>query len=367
MLLSLRRPPHPLRGFADRTGRTAKGPMSDRVSPTDSSGESPFFIVGSGRSGTTLLRSLLAAHSGLAVTPETHYMRRADRDGATTREAPEDFDAFWRDLVSWSRFRDLGVEPERVLARVDRDGARDFRTVFAAMLATYGEVTGKRRVGEKTPGHCYYLERIFGWFPDARVLVIRRDPRDVVASHLRSPWVTDQMAPGRLRAPIIRRLRRFHVAERALLWRRANGEVVANAQDDPRLHVVVYEALVARPEEELRRICDFLGETFEPQMLAPRGDGEFAPSQDRKRAHWNDWTRTHETKANAPVSDSNIGRWRESLSPAEAGLIESICGPAMTRLGYEPEMPRNPGRFLGQALLLAGLAEDVLRGTPRGT
>lgn len=337
--------------------------MSDRQSFPEPPDTPPFFIVGCGRSGTTLLQSLLSAHSRIAVTPETHFMKRAEREGARRRKAPADFDAFWRDLMAWSRFREMGVEPAHVLARIEAQGTRDFRTVFAAMLETYGEMTGKPRVGEKTPGHYQYIDMIFDWFPDTRIVAIRRDPRDVVASHLAAPWVTDQMAPGRLRAPFIRRLRAFHVAERALLWRRANDEILADAETDPRVHMVVYEDLVVRPEQELRRICDFLGESYEPGMLAPRDDTPTmpVPTTDRIRSQWGDWNHTHHARANAPVSAGSVGRWREKLSPSEAGLIEAICGPAMMRRGYRPEMPGSPRRLLGQALLRAGLAEDRAR------
>lgn len=335
--------------------------MSDRPKSAERAHDAPFFIVGSGRSGTTLLRSLLTAHSRIAVTPETHFMKRADREGARTREAPADFEAFWRDLVAWSRFREIGVDPAHVLSRIEAQGTRDFRTAFAAMLGAYGETVGKPRVGEKTPGHYRYLDRLFDWFPGTRILAVRRDPRDVVASHLNAPWVTDEMAPGRPGAPVIRRLRAFHVAERALLWRQANGEILAEAETDPRVHVVVYETLVARPEQEVRRICAFLGEAYEPDMLSPRDEGPAVPTTDEIRTRWGDWTGTHHARAGASVSAGSVGRWRERLSRSEAALIEAICGPAMARHGYPPEMPRSPRRLLGQALLQAGLAEDEVR------
>lgn len=336
--------------------------MSDRES-FPRSGPPPFFVVGCGRSGTTLLQSLLSAHSRIAVTPETHFMKRAEREGARTRAAPLDFDAFWRGLVAWSRFRELGVEADDVRARIEAAGRHDFQTVFAAMLEAYGERTGKPRVGEKTPGHYRHLDMIFDWFPDARVVAIRRDPRDMVASHLGAPWVTEEMAPGRLRAPVIRRLRAFHVAERARIWRQTNGVILAEAEADSRVHMVVYEDLVAAPDRELRRICDFLGETFEPGMLAPRDDAHTMPvaTDDRIRARWESWNDMHHARANAPVSVRSVGRWREKLSPSEAALIEAICGTVMTRYGYDPEMPRSPRRLFGQALLQAGLVEDEAR------
>ena len=322
--------------------------------------ETPFFIVGSGRSGTTLVRSLLDAHPALAVTPETHYLKRAFREGAARQPAPDDFPAFWRDLTAWSRFQDARLDADAVLARVEAGGERSFRAVFAAMLHEYAAAHGKRRAGEKTPGHYRYLPTIFAWFPGARVLVLRRDPRDVVASHLRSPWVTGEIRPGRLRAPLVRRLRLFHVAERATLWREANGPFLGGADGDPRMHVVRYERLVRDPEGEVARICAFLGEAFDPAMLAPRAEDQATPPAGAADPGWRDWAARHHARAGASVSDGSIGRWREALSASEAALVEAICGAGMRHHGYVPETGRrfwHPGR----GLLAAGHLEDRLR------
>lgn len=354
-----------VRAYADGDAEHGSMTMAG-LPPTSGRGDddTPFFIVGSGRSGTTLLRSLLSAHSDLAVTPETHFMKRADRAGAARRDAPADFTAFWRDLTTWKRFVDLGVQPDDVLARIQHAGSFTFRTIFAAMLQTYGDSRGKRRVGEKTPGHRFYLDRIFTWFPGTRILVIRRDPRDVVASHLLSPWVTGQMSPNRLRAPLVRRLRLFHVAERAHLWRQANGKLLAGATEDPRMHVVVYENLVTEPERELRQICAFLGEEYQPSMLNRRAPARTTSDQETAGdgAAWTDWEKTHNVNADAPVSAGSIGQWRERLSAKEAALVESICGPTMKRYGYNRVMPRTSGSFLGHALFGAGRIEGLLRG-----
>ena len=60
----------------------------------------PIFVVGSGRSGTTLVRAMLAAHSRIAVPPETHYVKFTDSFDAKTRDAPEDFTTFWQTLIA---------------------------------------------------------------------------------------------------------------------------------------------------------------------------------------------------------------------------------------------------------------------------
>lgn len=335
--------------------------MTDRAEDRAREDETPFFIVGSGRSGTTLVRSLLNAHPALAVTPETHYLKRAFREGAASQPAPDDFPAFWRELTAWSRFRDTELDADAVLARIEAGGDRSFRAVFAAMLAEYAAARGKRRAGEKTPGHYRYLPTIFTWFPGARVLVLRRDPRDVVASHLGSPWVTGELRPGRLAAPLIRRLRLFHIAERAALWREANGPFLGGADGDPRMHVVRYEQLVRDPEGEVARICAFLGEASDPAMLASRAQGRATPPAGAADPGWRDWAKRHHARAGAPVSDGSVGRWRETLSASEATLVEAICAAEMARHGYAAEMGPRQAWHPGRALLALGHLEDRVR------
>ncbi|WP_299820139.1 sulfotransferase [uncultured Jannaschia sp.] len=150
--------------------------------------DSPIFIVEAGRSGATLVQALLGAHPQVAVPPETRFMKMADRFGAATHDAPADPAAFWTHLIGWPRFHDPGLAPEEVARRADPVDGATFRDTFAAMLATCAAQAGKRRAGAKTPGHYRYWRRLPEWFPDARILPVRQDPRAVAASALETPW-----------------------------------------------------------------------------------------------------------------------------------------------------------------------------------
>ena len=313
--------------------------------------EPPFFVVGHGRSGTTLVRSKLAAHSRLAVPPETHYMARVAKADPTA-DAPADFDACWERLIVWRRFLDLGVDPDRVLALIDAGGARDYRSIFAAMLRAYGEAAGKPRVGEKTPGNYRHLHRLFAWFPGARIVVMRRDPRAVVASQVRSPWITEQMeAQG---GSLLRRRRLFHIIEQAWLWEEAYQRYLTQAETDPRMLIVAYEDVVARPAAELQRLCEFLGETFEPAMMAGQDSGPARPAADHWSPEWQAWINEHEKKAAAGISPASLEKWRTELSPTEIAFVEQICASGMARFGYARCVHRPGAGTFGRGLLKLG-------------
>lgn len=322
----------------------------------------PFFIVGDGRSGTTLLRACLSAHSRIAVPPETHYMKWADGAGAAEAGAPRDFDAAWKEYVEGRRFQDLAVEPQRVLELVEHYGGRTFKNLFAALLHAYAEKHGKVRAGEKTPGHYYYLDQLFEWFPQARVIAIRRDPRAVIASHLKSPWISQQLEAGGARAPWIPRLRLYHVAERARIWNEVYDRLGVAALD-PRIHTIGYEDLVTHPERELTAIANFLGMPFEATMLQDRASVPGAASREQlDNVAWRDWLREHEQKATSPISTDGLEKWRTQLSRAEVALIEATCGSRMRRFGYEPEGGGfRPSIWLGRAALRSGDLEARAR------
>ena len=330
--------------------------------------EPPFFVVGSGRSGTTLVRSLLSAHPRLTVTPETHFMTRFDAAGARCVAAPADFDRFWAELIGWSRFRDLGVAPDDVVRRIETAGQHDFRTLFAAVLQAYAEKEEKPRVGEKTPGHFRWLDRIFTWFPRAQVIAVRRDPRAVIASQLRSPWVREEMEPGQVLAPYVRRLRRFHVAKRATMWADTYGHYLKAAKEDPRIHLVGYEDLVRDPEAEVSRMCAFLGETFEPGMLANRTGRDGGREAGAATARWKGWTEAHEQRAASAISTQSMETWRSELTPREVETIEAICGREMAAAGYARITQVGTGGArarVGRGVVAADTLEERLRGAVR--
>jgi hypothetical protein len=323
----------------------------------------PIFVVGPGRSGTTLLRSLLSAHSRLAVPPETHFLANAARWGLGRSGEPADFEAFWQALTSGMRFRDLGVDAGRCRELIEAQRARSFAAVFRAMLAAYAEAAGKPRAGEKTPGHVAYLRTLFDWFPDARILVTKRDPRAVVASQLKTEYVRRHMRPASLRDGLVAGTRAEQVACFADHWARIFEQSLAPFPDDPRVRIVVYESLIADPEGQVREICRFVGEAFEPGMLTDRAAVP-GPATARANGAADDWRRAHHAKSQQEISGDSLDKWREELTDGEIALIEGRCARPMREAGYAPVTPQGRqavGRAAGVAIAAVGLAEARAR------
>ena len=330
--------------------------------------ERPIFIVGPSRSGTTLLRSLLSAHSRIAIAPETHFLLRADRTEGLGREAPEDFGTFWKNYTAWVRFRDLGVDAGRCLDRIERQDGRTFRDVFQAVLEEYGELAGKERVGEKTPMHVRYLATLLDWFPRAHVLLMKRDPRAVVASQLQTPWARDRRRPFSLRGGLVQGKRLHQVAQWADEWRSVYSRILPCWEEDPRVHLVAYEALVQDPDTELRSVCAFIEEAFEPSMLTERGSTLPEGTRSIKDEAWRTWRQDHHTQAAQAVSTAPLEKWKGELSALEVALVEGRCRGGMREAGYSfatPPLQRSAGAALAEALLRTEQGEAWSRAAVR--
>lgn len=327
----------------------------------------PFFIVGPGRSGTTLMARLLSAHSRLTVAPETHYLKRAVAGGAAVDEGPRDYDDFWAKYTQWSRFMDLEVDADRCVARIDALGVRSFRNIFAGVLSTYGESLNKARVGEKTPGHVRFMDRLLAWFPDTRFIVMVRDPRAVVASQLRSPWV--RIRPPSLRRGVVIDSRAYQTVRYAVDWKEIY-DIARAWKGHPQVIVQPYEDLVRSPHHALSQICDFLGEDFEPEMLEGVRDAERIPpgTAAAYRHAWGDWLERHHQRANQSISLESLEKWRNQLTKWEVAAVEGVCGGRMREQGYEltaSSVARAAGRLTSFGVELVHNLEYALRKAAR--
>lgn len=324
----------------------------------------PIFIVGPGRSGTTLLRGLLSAHSRIAVTPETHFMARADAWGLRNG-APKNFEAFWTEYIGWLRFRDLGVDATRCRELIDRQNEYSFASTFRAVLSAYQECAGKARVGEKTPGHSAYLSTLLDWFPDARILFTQRDPRAVVASQLKTAYVRKKMTTRSLRHGLLTGKREEQIIFYARQWFENFEKFRAPWQDDSRVYTVVYEDLVRDTESEFRSICAFLEEDFEASALSDRR-GESVPIHAARDSdpQMEQWRREHHNKSVAPITSDSLTKWKSELTPREVALIEACCKKPMIAKGYSLSTSKHSlaiAKAAASSLAFSGAAEARMR------
>ncbi|MGH2753617.1 MAG: sulfotransferase family protein [Actinomycetota bacterium] len=265
----------------------------------------PFFVVGSPRSGTSLLRVMLDGHPRLAVPPESHFivglaprLLRKVR-GSTSLHKTLD------DILGHERFQLWGLDVSDVRDRVLRSAPTTYSELIDVVFSSYAEAHGKSRWGDKTPGYVSHLPTLDRLFPTARFIHIIRDGREAAASMAEMSWGP----PSPVSA--------------AFWWRSKveKGRACGRLLSMERYFELRLEDLIEDPEEQLQAICDFLEERYSPAMLDY--PSRMTQRVSRPQNH-------HLTKPPTP----GLRDWKAGLSAREQRAIDAVCRGSLQRLGY---------------------------------
>jgi hypothetical protein len=279
------------------------------------------FVVGVGRSGTTLLRLMLDAHPRLAIPPETHFLPELIATGRTRMSAAEAVEVI-ASVRQWNDFGFGRAELEDALRPQEPLGAAE---AIRGFYAAYAGRHGKERWGDKTPIYVESMPTIGEALSEARFVHLIRDGRDVALS--RSTW-SEGEPPDPVKA--------------ARRWRRR----IERAREDSRRvrHYLElrYEDLVADPEAALRRVCEFVELEYDPAMLAyhERAEerlselGDLPATGGKDHRSGEDRLAIHELTKEPPKRE-RIARWRTEMSPEDLRAYEGEAGDLLAELGYE--------------------------------
>ena len=267
--------------------------------------ECPVFVVGMPRSGTTLVEQILSSHPSVFGAGELDDLSAiAARLGAGS---------FRRPPSAW--------DPDAIAAQA------------TAHLRKLHELGGPAmRIIDKMPDNFLFLGHIAVLYPHARIILCRRDLRDVGLScyfqHFgdRLPWTTDLAA-------IAARARGFE--RLAAHW---------HAVLPLKLLEVQYETLVQNLERESRRLVDFLGLAWDPSCLAFQ-------ETERTVLTASQW------QVRQPVYTTSVGRWRhyrKHLGPLLDGLSGFVPRDDLPETRGSPTEP-----LLMDDLLQAGRVQSL--------
>ena len=218
----------------------------------------PVFVVGMPRSGTTLIEQILSSNDGVAGAGELRYLSRiADPVKAYPQSIPK-----------------LPDEALAAMAKAYFDKA--------APLAR-----GSRYLVDKMPANFLYVGLISMLFPTAKIIHSKRNPADTCLSCYSKLFAAEQSFTYNLKE-----LGNFYLSYQALMayWREAISE--------NRMIEVNYEALVSNPEDEARRMSDFIGLPWDPACL------DFHEASRAVRT-----ASVHQVRK--PIYQSSKGRWRK--------------------------------------------------------
>jgi len=269
------------------------------------------------------MQSMLHAHPEVSFLPETHFFRHYvakpksrwdhERAGAET---------FRSTLARDEEYRRADISPKKLLAPFST-GARTLDVVeaHARLLQLHRDREDVPVVGEKDPRLIDYLPQVKRAFPEARIVHVVRDPRDVLLSRMNADWSAgrpDWLHVLTYRAQIVRGRKQGR--------RSFRGQYME----------LRYEDLLADPERVLREVTDHVGVSYSDAMLDFQDSAEELVDEDERS--WKEET-------TGPLLRDNTGKWRDGLSAWQVCLTERLCNNAFEWFGYtraalSPELSR---------------------------
>lgn len=299
------------------------------------SDNSMIFVVGCPRSGTYLLSNILDRSGQIAIPTESHFIPLFNRFvailgnlndlGNRTRllRAIYAFLEIWttraeeeRDYKQMIQYSLLST---REFSEAITEPIRTYPDMVHAMFRSYAASKGVSRYGDKSAFFQHIpLEHIDRAVAGrAKFIHIVRDGRDVCLS-----WMKLKVGPET-------------IAIAAQAWRRhVTGKREWGKANPDRYCEVRYEDLIVNLEAEIRRICEFVGIEFRPEMLLFH-QGEMAQAIANSTTH---------VLLGRPVDSGNREKWRTQMCSDDIALFEWITGDALTASGY-PATAAKPSRI----------------------
>ena len=272
--------------------------------------EKPYlFVVGCPLSGTRLLQRLLQAHPSIGVVPDLCWVFDRIRYKELLLLEQEITENEWDSVLSHRCFRHLDLDPS-LFAIEEKTNYAD---LLEQIVFRYKWIQSKSFVGISAPQCVQNISSLHSCWPDARFIHVIRDGRDVSLSIVH--WTKADRKIGRYET-----WQRDRLATAALYWKQ---KVLLGRQARmlcPELYYeVFYESLLAQPETELQKLCNFLDVPFSISMV-------------QYLEHPFD-----------TVFPGGCEDWRTQMPVADQKKSESLVGEFLEHLGYSRAFPKVSG------------------------
>lgn len=275
------------------------------------------FVLGNPRSGTTIFRLLLSAHPQISIPPECGFAQWL-ADAYSSERFPEATEQFYRDVIKCKKFETWGLTLDDLTSESTHYEPSNFQEAVGNVYKAYARKRHRpdALLGDKNNYYIELVPELHHHFPEASILWITRDPRDVFCSYL-------DLSARRLETPYAPKLDTSAEAF-STKW----GDAYAAMSDakkrfGTRFHELRYEDLAKSPKDSLEACCRHLGLAFHPAMLRAHESSD----EPTEFLAWKE-------KTTSPINPSMVGRHLRDLPPQDRETIESLLAGPMRTLGY---------------------------------
>lgn len=291
-----------------------------------------FFIVGRGRSGSTLLRSLFDAHPQVMIPLESRfvqflYYKFPLRNNWTTDTALQSIQNLahsfeppklqWDTLKNQIEFQTSGLSFDNVCKLIYLNTQTEFPKEEIQII------------GDKNPRYTFFIPQLLKIFPKAKFIHLVRDYRDNITSIQRvGSHINESGNP-------------YFSLGRWMLYNRFIAKYQKKFPD--KFYTLRFEDLINESEREMKSLCKFLTLDFRHEILNYQ--------EGIHRYFEDDGFNTLHKSLKTPFDASKIGEWKSVLPQRQAIRCEILAGKFPTKYGYLPAFQVNLIRKTGIKLL----------------
>jgi len=281
------------------------------------------FVVGSSRSGTTMMGRILGNHKDVFTFNELHFFGTIWTNPSTKELSKEkQIDLLSRllciqekGLFNQKHISDFNNKAKDILQEKNLHALE----VYELFINTITNENEAHISCEQTPKNMYYLEEILSHFPNAKVINLVRDQRDVLLSQ-KNKWKRKFLGASAI--PLSEALRSFvnyHPLLMSKVWT-SSLQHTKKYKNHNRVKIVKFEELLSNSEETVKKLCTFLDIDFQKEMLLVPilGSSTEKDSKDQLR-----------------IDSSKINKWKNGgLSNAEIYLSQKMSANILQEFGY---------------------------------
>ncbi len=303
----------------------------------------PVFVIGSPRSGTTLLNSLLLASGHFVIYEAEPLLLTVCQQKYGGLSIPSHRARFLHDWLQSRQHYRSGLSEEDFRGLVDE--STDYFELLDKFMATMASRQTRQGWSDSTPGNWRHVGKIIQRFPDARIIHVIRDGRSVAASRRALGWTVFPSSNPML-SLLLAASSWIQIVERVRS---------AGAANPKRFLELRFEQIVTEPEAVARSLSEFLDMTIHATDFSTATVGSLNQPNSAFRG------------TNRRDGREALDRWRRVLSTKEQSTLTAFLGDALTNLGYlddgnvAPEKWMRPLRF---ALISAMSAKSAVASLP---
>ena len=282
------------------------------------------FIIGIGRSGSTLLSKTLGSHPDCIDNPEIpllSFFYKALRNNRFNSERNHLVVRFINAMKRRHPGHPWQIQPEeigQIPSELDYFSyMNQLSTLFTSDSRPKKHTQSTQWIIDKNPVNTLHVHQFLKEYPQTKAIFLVRDPRANVASRIQSV----NSVHGR----------NNHWTLNAIRWKRYNRRFYHLKRDySSQIYLLRYEQFVTHPQQTINELCAFLG-------LSPMKIEEVATLNSNGHNEANTRLNKKYVDLNQPINSRAIEQWREVLTHRQQETIESICRYEMHNLGYVSE------------------------------